>query len=239
MWAKLLTGDLTGIKFLFDQPFPLFISVSPLLSSAMGRRAKNKQGDPLPFHADPDLNGSSKALKTKSKPGSKDKYSAPSLNAKLGKRKAERDDDGERAAKKPKEALSAGKSKPQAKAALAKKPVAKVTGKSVKSNGKKVDPERDEVMDDDGSVGWEDTEDVDVQAAARCVCPSEDVDTSPNLRVIYRRSLFRDSDVTDEDGEGEDAEEFTGFTGGLEDLESDEDEAEEYVPLLPFLPHCL
>lgn len=65
-----------------------------------------------------------------------------------------------------------------------------------------------------------------------------DVDASPNLRVTCRRSLFHDSDATDEDGEDEDAEEFTGFTGGLEDLESDEDDAEEYVSLLPSLPYC-
>ena len=195
----------------------------------MGRRAKNKQGDPLPLHADPDLNGSSKALRLKSKPRLKDKFSAPNLNAKLGKRKSEHNDDGERAAKKPKGALSAGKSKPQAKAAPAKKPVAKATSKPLRSNAKKVDLEEDGVMDDDGSVGWEDVEDVDMQAAARYVCSSEDVDASPDLWATYRRSLFRDSDDADEDGDDEDAEEFTGFTGGLEDLESDEDEPEEYV----------
>jgi len=205
----------------------------------MGRRAKNKQGDPLPLDADPDLNGSSKALKLKSKPGLKGKFSAPNLNAKLGKRKSEHGDDGGRATKKPKGALSAGKSKPQAKAAPAKKPAAKVTGKPIRTNAKKVDLEEDGVMDDDGSVGWEDAEDVDMQAAARCVCPSEEVDASPDLRVTYRRSLFRDSDDTDEYDEDEDAEEFTGFTGGLEDLESDEDGSEEYVPFLPSLPNCL
>ena len=206
----------------------------------MGRRAKNKQGDPLPLDADPDLNGSSKALKLKSKPGSKGKFSAPSLNAKLGKRKSEHDDDGGRATKKPKGALSVGKSKLQAKAAPAKKPAAKATGKPMRSNAKKVDLEEDGVMDDDDSVGLEDVEDVDTQAAARCVCPSEDVDASPDLRVTYRRSLFRDSDDdTDEYDEDEDAEEFTGFTGGLEDLESDEDGSEEYVLLLSFLPNYL
>lgn len=188
------------------------------------------------MHADPDLNGSSKALELKAKSGLKDRSSASNLNAKLGKRKAERDNDGERATKKPKGTLSAGKSKPQAKVAPAKKPAPKTTGKPTKSNGKKVDLEEDEVIDDDDSVGWEDVKDVDMQAVARCVCPSEDVGASPNLRVVHCRSLFRDSDASDED---EDAEEFTGFTGGLEDLESDEDEAEEYVPLLPFLPHCL
>jgi hypothetical protein len=183
----------------------------------MGRRAKNKQGDPLPLDADPDLNGSSKTLKLKSKPGLKDKFSAPNLNAKLGKRKAERDDCGERATKKPKGAPSPGKSKHHAKAAPAKKPAVKATGKPIKSKGKNVDVdlEGDEIMDDDNSVGWEDVEDGDRQAAARCVCPSEDVDASPNLRAIYDRSLFRDSEFTDDDSEGEDAEEFTGFTGGL------------------------
>lgn len=204
----------------------------------MGRRAKNKQGDPLPLEADPDLNGSSKALKSKSKPGLKGKFSAPNLNAKLGKRKSEHDDDGGRATKKPKGALSAGKSKTQAKAAPAKKPAAKATGKPMRSNAKKVDLEEDGVMND-GSVGWENAEDIDMQAAARCVCSSEEVDASPDLRVTYRRSLFRDSDDTEEYDEDEDAEEFTGFTGGLEDLESDEDGSEEFVSFLPFLPNCL
>ena len=223
----------------WDQNFCSINSFHPSfpspLSSAMGRRAKNKQGDPLPLHADPDLNGSSKALELKSKPGLKDRSSASNLHPKLGKRKAERDNDGERATKKPKGPLSAGKSRPQAKAAPAKKPVAKAAGKPTKSNWKKVDLE-DGVIDDDGSVGWDDVKDVDMQAMARCVCPSEDASASPNLRVICRRSLFRDSDTSDEE---RDAEEFTGFTGGLEDLESDEDEAEEYVSLFPFLPRCL
>ena len=213
----------------FRSSFP-----SPTLSvaSAMGRRAKNKQGDPLPLHADPDLNGSSKASKPKSKTGLKDKSSAQDLNAKLGKRKAERDDDGERATKKPK-----GAPKPQTKA-LTKKPAAKAAGKPRKSKGKKVDHEADRIMNDDDSVEWEDVEDADMRAATRCVCPSG-VDASPNLRVIHCRSLFRDCDVTDEDDEDEDAEEFTGFTGGLEDLESDEDKVEGYVPLFHFLSHCL
>ena len=184
--------------------------------------------------ADPDLNGSSRASKLKIKPGLKDKSSAPNLNAKLGKRKAERDNDDGRAAKKLKGVSSARKSKPQVKTASVKKPVAKAVGKPIKSNGKKADPEEEDVTNDDSSVGWEDVEGADMQAATRCVCPSEDVDASPNLRVTYRRSLFHDSDATDED-----AEEFTGFTGGLEDLESDEDESEEYVPLFSFPSHYL
>ncbi|KAF9790920.1 NOL1/NOP2/sun family RNA met [Thelephora terrestris] len=167
----------------------------------MGRRAKNKQGDPLPLHADPDLNGSWKSSTAKSKPGHK-KSSVPNLKAKLGKRKPERDDYGERVTKKPKGVLPAGKSEPQAKAMPTKRPDAKGQGKS---KGREVDPGEDE--DEVVSMGWEDEEDVDVRAEAR--------------------SLFRDSDTTDGDGEGEDYEEFTGFTGGLEDLESDEDEAED------------
>ena len=63
------------------------------------------------------------------------------------------------------------------------------------------------------------------------------------FRPIYNlpanRSLFHDSDTTDDDDEGEDPEEFTGFTGDLEDLESDEGETEEYVRLLLFLRHNL
>ena len=126
----------------------------------MGRRAKNKQGDPLPLEADPDLNGSWKSSKLKSKPGLKAKPSASNLNARLGKRKLERDDDSGPVAKKPKEARSAGKSKPQAKATPAR-----AKGKPVKT---KVNLMEDEVPDDD-SVGWDDAEDVDIQAEARCV----------------------------------------------------------------------
>jgi hypothetical protein len=138
----------------------------------MGRRARNKQGDPLPLDADPDLNGSSKSSKLKSKPRPKDKSSAPNLNAKLGKRKPEHDDDGGRATKKPKGVWSTGKSGPQAKAVPAKKPAAKAKGKSVKPDGKKFDLEEDEVTDDDRSVGRKDAGGVDMQAAAKCVCLS-------------------------------------------------------------------
>ena len=136
----------------------------------MGRRAKNKQGDPLPLDADPDLRGSSIASKLISKPGVKSKPSASNLNAKLGKRKPERYDDGDRATKKPKGARPTGKSKPQAGATPAKKPAAKAKGKPMKSNGRKADLEEDEVLDNDGSMGWEDVDDADVRAEARCVC---------------------------------------------------------------------
>lgn len=129
---------------------------------------------------------------------------ASSSKAKLGKRKPERDDDGGRVAKKPKGALIAGKAKPRAKG---------------KSNGKKVALE-DEAAEGNGSVGWEDVEDVDVRTEARCVCPLSVL----VLVVTHDRSLFHDSDGTEED---EPCEEFTGFSGDLDDLESDEDEAEE------------
>jgi len=146
----------------------------------MGRRAKNKQGDPLPLDADPDLRGSSIASKLSLKPGLEAKPSASNLNAKLGKRKPERGDDGDRATKKPKGARPTGKSEPRAKVTPAK-----AKGKPVKPNS---------------IHGF-----------------SAD------------RSLFHNSDTTDEDNEGDDGEEFTGFTGDLGDLESDEDETEEYV----------
>jgi len=152
-----------------------FRLLSLFVASAMGRRAKNKQGDPLPLHADPDLNGSSTAPKLKSKFGPKEKFSAQNLNANLGKRKLERDDDGERATKKPKGARPDGKPILRAKATSAKKPAAKAKSKPVKPNRKNVDFRESEVMDDDNGV-----EDVDMQAAARCVCLSEDVDASPN-----------------------------------------------------------
>ena len=154
------------IKFLSDHilrssfPFPL-----PIIAGTMGRRAKNKQGDPLPLHADPDLNGSSETSKFKSKPGFKAKGSASNSNAKLGKRKFERDYEEERATKKPKGARSAGKPKPQVKAAPAKKPAAKAKGKPVKTKANLVEDE----VPNDRSVGWGDVEDTDVQAEARCV----------------------------------------------------------------------
>lgn len=154
----------TRIKFLFDHISWASFPSTLFVAGAMGRRAKNKQGDPLPLHADPDLNGSLKALKLKSKSGVKDKSSVPNLNAKLGKRKAERDDDGDRAAKKPK---GVRKPKPHAKAPSAKKPTAKVARKPMRSNGKKVDSEEESIADGGVSVGWEDGDDVDMQVAAR------------------------------------------------------------------------
>jgi hypothetical protein len=154
---------------LFDHPFR-FLFPPPLLfvAGAMGRRARNKQGDPLPLDADPDLNGSSKISRLKSKSGPKAKSSASNLNAKLGKRKPERDDEG-RATKRFKEARSTGTSKPLVKVGYAKKPAAKAKGRPVKPSGKEVDFEEDEVMDHDGSVGWEDIDRVDVRTEARCV----------------------------------------------------------------------
>ena len=153
------------IKFLLDHPFSLsFPSPVLIAASVMGRRAKNKQGDPLPLHADPDLNGSWKASTLKSKPRLNGKSSAPNPKAKLGKRKPERDDYAERVTKKPKGVRPAGKSEPQAKAVPAKRPESKVQGKL---KGRQVDYEEDE--DEDGSMGWEDEEDVDVRAEARCV----------------------------------------------------------------------
>jgi hypothetical protein len=138
----------------------------------MGRRAKNKQGDPLPLHADPDLNGSSKAWQPKAKPRPKGASSTPNLRAKLGKRKPERDDDGERATKKPKGVPPAGKPKSQTKAAPTKRPIAKGKGKP---NGTRGNPRGAGVTGDDGSVTGEDVEDVDMQAEARSVCLSEDL----------------------------------------------------------------
>ena len=185
------------IKFLFDHHFR-FLFPPPLLfvAGAMGRRARNKQGDPLPLDADPDLNSSSKASRLKSKPGLEAKPSASNLNAKLGKRKPERDDEG-RATKRFKEARSTGTSKPLAKASSAKKPTPKAKGKPVKPTRKEVDLEEDEVMDDDDSVGWEDIDRVDVRTEARCVCLSGDVDNSsqfeghPPQIIVPRQRLYR------------------------------------------------
>ena len=174
-----------GIKFSFDHSvrFLLFSAPSPLCASAMGRRAKNKQGAPLPLDVDPDLRGSSIASKLISEPGLKAKPSASNLNAKLGKRKPERDDDGDRATKKPKGVRPAGKSKPRSKAVPAENHAAKVKAKPVKPNGKKAYLEEDEVLDDNVSVGWDDVDDVDVQAKARCAYLSESVDVFAQFTV--------------------------------------------------------
>jgi hypothetical protein len=75
--------------------------------------------------------------------------------------------------------------------------------------------------------GWEDVEGVDIGLR-----PGACAWRSKWLAFTSRRSLFRDSDTTDE---GDEDEEFTGFSGNLGDLNSDE-EAEEYVSLPPFVP---
>ena len=149
---------------MFDRPFRTsFPSTFRFVAGVMGRRAKNKQGDPLPLHADPDLNGSSTTPKLKPKPGLKGRPSAPNLNPKLGKRKPERDDDGERVTKKPKGVRPSGKTRPPAKAASSKS--------NGKSKGKEAVFEGDEATDDGGSVGWGGAEDIDMRTEARCVCP--------------------------------------------------------------------
>lgn len=139
------------------------------VASAMGRRAKNKQGDPLPLDLDPDLNGS----KLRSKPGPKGRFSAPNLKTKLGKRKPERGEEGERVAKRSKGVRPAGKSQPQVEVAPTKRPTAKGKGKP---SGEKVGLGMDGATDDDSFVGWEGVKDVDTRAEARCVCLSENVD---------------------------------------------------------------
>ena len=142
----------------------------------MGRRAKNKQGDPLPLDADPDLKGFLNTSNLKTRPGFKGRPSPPNLKSKLGKRKPERDNEEEPVAKKPKGAQFPGKSKPQARAALTKTPAA--SGKA-KSNGKKVHFEEDGATDEEASVRWEDVEAVNLRAEARCVSLAENVDIFP------------------------------------------------------------
>lgn len=138
----------------------------------MGRRAKNKQGDPLPLDADPDINGSLKISKLRTKAGLKGKSSIPNLKAKLGKRKSERDDKEERVAKKPKMVWPGGKSKPHPESALTKRPTAKT-----KSNGKNIDVEEEETTDNSDSVRWEDVDGVDMETKSGCVCFTENVNT--------------------------------------------------------------
>lgn len=132
----------------------------------MGRRAKNKQGDPLPLDMDPDLNGSSKVSKLKTKPRIKGRSSAPNLKAKLGKRKLGLVDEVEHVTKRPKGVQPAGKSKPLAEATPTNRPTAKGKGKH---NRERVDSEEDVATDGDGSVRWEGVEGVDMRAEARYV----------------------------------------------------------------------
>jgi hypothetical protein len=115
----------------------------------MGRRAKNKQGDPVPFA---EVNG----VVGSGRPSAK----------KLGKRKAEFDDDGgkdsapsKRPQKKVKESES-GKGKGREKDANGKKGTSLKAVKSSAALGKKKRKEAAVEKDESGgSEGWEDVED--------------------------------------------------------------------------------
>lgn len=154
----------------------------------MGRRAKNKQGDPAPLA---DANGFA------GKPSAK----------KLGKRKAEAEDDvSKRPAKKVKEV----EGKKADKKVLGKKVEAKKPkGPAAKSAPAKKARESSEDLEEGGSSeGWEDVEDAgDVKAQAKCVCFLA-------LRLVNSanvfRSLFHESD--DED--------LAAFNGDLEDFDT-------------------
>lgn len=106
----------------------------------MGRRSKNKQGDPEPF-ADRQDSGPAK---------------------KLGKRKPEHEDGG-RPVKKAKESAVPLKGKPVAKKTLSASRVA-APPKAKEGKGKSA------VVEDDGDLGWEDMEDdIDLKAASKYV----------------------------------------------------------------------
>lgn len=125
----------------------------------MGRRAKNKQGDPEPIV---DANGAG------ARPSAK----------KLGKRKAEVEGDAtsKRPAKKLKEEVRPKKGAADKKGMTAKEQKKKTKGPvlSQKAPQKKRKDESEESEEDDedaegaSSAGWEDVED-DVKAEARCV----------------------------------------------------------------------
>ncbi|KAI0695935.1 NOL1/NOP2/sun family-domain-containing protein [Cytidiella melzeri] len=159
----------------------------------MGRRAKNKQGDPAPFA---EVNGQAGVS---GRPSAK----------KLGKRKAEFDDDvvgngkeetvvSRRPTKKVRESKEGKEVK--GKKGVEGKKAAKSDAVSKKSKHQAVEEEEEvEVEEDGGSEGWEDVEDED------------------GLQV-QRKSLFRDSDEED----------LSGFAGDLadfdmKDVEDDDD----------------
>lgn len=123
----------------------------------MGRRAKNKQADPEPLA---DVNG------PPTRPSAK----------KLGKRKAEAEDDvresaSKRPAKKLKEAAAKkGDKKGQAKKDDKKKPKGMAGKKKKQETEDEDEGDEDEVMQGGSSDGWEDVEDgLDVKAEAKCV----------------------------------------------------------------------
>jgi ribosomal RNA methyltransferase Nop2 len=118
----------------------------------MGRRAKNKQGDPSPF-------GEPSA----SKPSEK----------KLGKRKADALDDAPPAKARPAKKLRDDAARPVVRKATkdvpkAVKPKAAKTAPPAKKE--RVPPVQEDVEDGGDSEGWEDVDDQpDLAAASRCV----------------------------------------------------------------------
>lgn len=124
----------------------------------MGRRAKNKQGDPEPLT---DVNGQA------GRPSAK----------KLGKRKAEVEDGGrESASKRPTKKLKESVSEKSEKGGQARKEINKKTKvaaikkKQKESESESDSGEEDEVMEGGSSEGWEDVEnDFDVKAEAKYV----------------------------------------------------------------------
>lgn len=143
----------------------------------MGRRAKNKQGDPTPL-VDANAQGARPSAK------------------KLGKRKADAEDDArevvsKRPAKKMKEDVKKGEKKGTAKKQAPKKGAAPKASKKVEeSEDEELD--EDEVMESGSSEGWEDVEDADIEAEAKCVYrlyrPLQVADSNPQrMQVIIPR----------------------------------------------------
>ncbi|KAI0082735.1 NOL1/NOP2/sun family putative RNA met [Panus rudis PR-1116 ss-1] len=124
----------------------------------MGRRAKNKQGDPTPID-EPSANGRQSAKK-------------------LGKRKAEVEDESSsrRPVKKAREGdKSKGKSvKPALVGGKGATKKSKVDAKSNGSKAKRKPVENDEVVDEGSSEGWEDVEDDDLKAQSKSLFHGSD-----------------------------------------------------------------
>ena len=172
----------------------------------MGRRAKNKQGAPEPLA---DANG---------------QVGRPSAK-KLGKRKADVDDDARDAvSKRPAKKLKEAEAQ---KGALAKKgaerkgkAVPKASAKKKKQEESEDEDEEDGVMEggSSGSEGWENVEeDHGVKTEARYAVMFFWLCCALNVRM--RRSLFRDSD---------EEEDLEGFSGDLDEIDVD-GEGDEYV----------
>ncbi|EKM55378.1 uncharacterized protein PHACADRAFT_255965 [Phanerochaete carnosa HHB-10118-sp] len=174
----------------------------------MGRRAKNKQGNPEPFA---EANGQA------GRPSAK----------KLGKRKANADDAGGAASKRPTKKLKEQEAKLETQKGHAKKgnekkgrTVPKAPVKKKQEESEDEDEDEDEVMESGSSEGWENVDDgYDVKTEARSLF--RDSDEEGGLE-----SFTGDLDEFNVEDEDDENESLRGPVQEL-DLGSDEEEEEE------------